>query len=353
MRRVALIPGDGVGPEISAAARLVLDATGVAIDWQMVEAGQAAVAHHGEPLPDVTVETIKHLGVVLKGPLIAPKGTGRIHKQRDGQEVIYPSVNNALRRELGLFVNVRPLKSYPGLSRRVESLDIVIMREVSEGIYSGVEYRVGDDTAEAVKRVTRRATERVARYSFDYARQHSRRLVTLGHKANVLNLTDGLMLKVTGEVALEYPDIVFDDMMIDALGMTLVRDPSVLDVLILDNQYGDILSDVGAGLVGSLGLAPGANYGERVAMFEAAHGAAPDIAGQGVVNPVAFILSAALMLHHLGEAAAATRIEWAVAEVLGEGEGLTRDVGGTASTQQLAERIAARVAQGMTATSGG
>lgn len=342
MSTIALIPGDGIGPEITEATLLVLEATGISLSWERLEAGQAAIDRYGEPLPERTIEAAKELGVVLKGPLLAPKGTGRITKQRQGREIVYPSVNNALRRELELFVNVRPLRGYRGISM-IDALDVVIMREVSEGIYSGIEHKIGNYAAEAVKLVTRPATEQLVHFSFEYARRHGRKHVTLGHKANVLNLTDGLMLEVAQEVARGHPDIRFDDMMVDALGMNLTRHPHKLDVLILDNQYGDILSDVGAGLVGSLGLAPGANYGEEVAMFEAAHGAAPDIAGQHIVNPIAFILSATMMLTHLGETAAASRVEQAVADVLQEGESLTPDLGGSASTLQLAERIADHV----------
>jgi isocitrate dehydrogenase (NAD+) len=345
MHTVAVVSGDGIGPEITDAALTVLRATGVELDFVYADAGAAAVDRWGEPLPDQTLEILRDADAILKAPLLAPKGTGRITKHRDGREVVYPSVNNALRRELELFVNVRPVRAFPGVPARAPQIDVVIMREVTEGLYSGIEHTIGDSAAVAVKVVTAAACRRLARYSFAWARAKSRRRVTLGHKANVLNLSDGLMLSTTAAVAQENPDIEFGDMMVDAVGLCLAKSPELLDVIILDNQYGDILSDVCGGLAGGIGLAPGANIGERHAMFEAAHGAAPDIAGTGSANPVALILSAGMLLDHLEETAAAEAVEQAVGDVLAVEDTRTPDLGGSADTASVGKAVAARVAE--------
>lgn len=342
---VAVVPGDGIGPEITKATLEVLRATGCDLAFTFVEAGAAAVAAHGDPLPDRTLEVLRDADAVLKAPLSAPKGTGRIVRRRGGRDVTYPSINNALRRELDLFVNIRPVHAFPGVPARAPEMDIVIMREISEGIYSGLEHRIGDVAAEAVKLTTVAATERLARYAFSWARARGRG-VTLGHKANVLNLTDGLMLEVTTAIAeAEYPDVAFNDMMVDAVGLTLAKSPEQLDVVILDNQYGDILSDVAGGLAGGIGIAPGANIGAAGAMFEAAHGAAPDIAGKGIANPMGLILSGAMLLDHLGEAQAAASIERAVADVLADGEVRPPDLGGSVGTAVVGRAVAERVGE--------
>jgi len=345
MPTVAVVPGDGIGPEITDAALNVLRATGVGLDLVFADAGAAAVQRQGEPLPEQTLEILRDAAAVLKAPLVAPKGTGRITKQRDGRDIVYPSVNNALRRELGLFVNVRPVRAFPGVPARAPEIDVVIMREITEGLYAGIEHRIGDVAAEAVKLVTAEASRRIARYTFAWARAKSRRRVTLGHKANVLNLTDGLMLAAIAAVAKENPDIAFDDMMVDAVGLSLAKSPELLDVIILDNQYGDILSDVCGGLAGGIGLAPGANIGDDHAMFEAAHGAAPDIAGKGTANPIALILSAGMLLDHLGETAAAAAVEQAVSDALSDADLRTPDLGGSAKTATVGDAVAVRVAE--------
>jgi len=337
---VVVIPGDGIGPEITEATIRVLEATGVTYTWRETLAGEAARVRHGHPLPEETLTAIRNVGVALKGPLLAPKQTGRITiRQADGSEVTYPSVNNALRRELEVFANVRPVKSFAGVRSPFPRLDVVIMREVTEDTYIGWEEMKGPDEAWAIKRITRRASERIFRYAFAYARRNGRAKVTAGHKANVLNLTDGLFLQCGRDVAAAYPDMIFDDCMVDALCLRLVTQPELVDVLVLPNQYGDILSDLCGGIAGSLGLAPGANVGDAVSFFEASHGAAPDIAGRGIANPIALILSGAMLLDHLGEMNAAARVRAAAASVLQEGRWLTPDLGGVANTAELTRAV--------------
>jgi len=341
---VVVIPGDGIGPEITDATIRVLEATGASFTWREALAGEAARARHGHPLPDETLAAIRSAGVALKGPLLAPKQTGRITiRQVDGSEVTYPSVNNALRRELEVFANVRPVKSFAGVRSPFPQLDVVIMREVTEDTYIGWEEMKGPDEAWAIKRITRRASERIFRYAFAYARRNGRAKVTAGHKANVLNLTDGLFLQCGRDVAAAYPDMIFDDCMVDALCLRLVTQPELVDVLVLPNQYGDILSDLCGGIAGSLGLAPGANVGDAFSFFVASHGAAPDIAGRGIANPIALILSGAMLLDHLGESEAAGRVKAAVASVLREGRWLTPDLGGGANTAELTQAIVAAI----------
>jgi isocitrate dehydrogenase (NAD+) len=342
--RVAVVAGNGIGPEITAATQRVLEATGLAFDWVPVPVGEEAVALHGHPLPQASVEKLQQIGLALKGPLIVEKHKGRVVcTHADGSEHVYPSLNNALRRELRLFVNPRPLRGMGALSGRWADLDIVIMREVTEDVYAGLERQVDADRAEAIKLTTRSAAMRVARYSFEFARRNGRRRVTCAHKANVLGLTDGLFLDCCRAVATEYPAIAFEDCMIDATAYALVKTPRRFDLIVTSNQYGDILSDLGAGLVGSLGLAPGANIGEKGAMFEASHGAAPDIAGRGIANPIALILSGALLLRHIGLARDAVRVEEAVRTVLITGQVLTPDLGGNGSTQQVTDAICSRL----------
>lgn len=342
--RVAVVPGNGIGPEITAAARQVLEATGLRFDWEPVAIGEEAMARHGHPLPPESVRRLREIGLVLKGPLIVEKLRGRIVcPQSDGSEQVYPSLNNALRRELRLFVNPRPIRGLGPISGRWADLDLVIMREVTEDVYAGLERQVDEGRAEAIKLTTRAAALRVARYSFEFARRNRRRRVTCVHKANVLGLTDGLFLRCCREVALEYPEIECDDCMVDAAAYALAKTPGRFDVIVTSNQYGDILSDLAAGLVGSLGLAPGANIGEAGAMFEASHGAAPDIAGRGVANPIALILSGALLLRHVGARAEAERVETAVREVVTAGEVLTPDLGGRAGTAELTAALCACV----------
>ncbi|MGB9661411.1 MAG: isocitrate/isopropylmalate dehydrogenase family protein [Moorellaceae bacterium] len=335
MRRVVtLIPGDGTGPEVIAAARRVLEASGAGLEWEVVEAGETALKKYGTVLPSEVLESIKRNKVALKGPITTPVGTG------------FRSVNVALRKELDLYANVRPVRNLPNVPSRYQGVDLVIFRENTEDLYVGIEHMVGEDAAESIKIITRKGSERIARAAFEYARKKGRRRVTAGHKANILKLTDGLFLQCFYEVAQDYPEIEADDRIVDNLSMQLVQKPEQYDVLVLPNLYGDILSDLCAGLVGGLGVAPGANLGEAAAVFEPIHGSAPKYAGQNKVNPLATILSGVMMLEHLGEEEAAARIEQAIIEVLREGKHLTYDLGGTAGTQEMAEAIARRLEQG-------
>jgi isocitrate dehydrogenase (NAD+) len=326
-RSVVLIPGDGIGPEVVEVAQKVIEATGVEIEWKTFEVGAKAWERYGISLPEAVLEEIRRTGVALKGPVTTPIGAG------------LPSVTVALRKGLGLYANLRPVKSIPGVPSRYQDVDIVIVRENTEGLYSGIERQVDDDTAEAVKRVTRQASLRIARFAFDYARRHQRKTVTAAHKANILKLSDGLFLECAREVAAHYPEIEYRERIIDSLCLDLVLDPRRHDVLLCPNLYGDIVSDLAAGLVGGLGLVPAANIGEGIAVFEAVHGSAPDIAGQGIANPTALILAGAMMLSYLGEEEAAGKIEKAVQEVYIRGERLTPDVGGVATTQEMTNAV--------------
>lgn len=337
--RIAVASGDGIGPELTEATQRVLEAAGASIEWVETPVGKAALAQCGEELPWDSLEKMRRLGVVLKGPLVAERLSGGAQVRAPEAVRIHPSVNNGLRRELDVYCNLRPVRGFAPVSGRHSSMDLVIVREVTEDVYSGIERVVNEDCAEAVKRITAQASRRIARFAFDFAVKAGRRRVTAIHKANVLHKTDGLFLRCVREVGAGYPAIECDDRMVDAACNFMVRDPAAFDVMVLPNQYGDILSDLAAGLAGSLGLAPGANFGDSVAMFEAAHGAAPDIAGKGLANPISLILSGALMLDHLGESEAAERVRLAVELVLGEARVLTADLGGTATTRQVTEAI--------------
>lgn len=330
--KVTLVPGDGIGPEVAEAARRVVDATGVKIEWEVVEAGEAVMAEYGSPLPEYVLASIKKNKVALKGPITTPIGKG------------FRSVNVTLRQELNLYANVRPAKTFSGIKSRYDNVDLVIFRENTEDLYAGIEHKVGNDAAESIKIITREASERIARYAFEYARRENRKKVTAVHKANIMKLSDGLFLESARKVAEEYPDIQFEDMIVDAMCMHLVQNPENFDCLLLPNLYGDIVSDLCAGLVGGLGVAPGANIGEEVAVFEAVHGSAPQIAGQNKANPLALILSAAMMLGHLGEVEAGNRLVSAVDKVLTEGASLTGDLGGQAGTKEFADAIIAALA---------
>jgi isocitrate dehydrogenase (NAD+) len=348
--RVVLIPGDGIGPEVADAARRVLEATGVGIEWVEGPAGSSALETHGELLPETTLEAIRSARVALKGPITTPVGTG------------FRSINVALRQSLDLFAAVRPARSLPGVTTRYRDVDLVIVRENTEDLYQGIEFERGSPEADALRGELRRleghelpadagvtlkpisvsGTKRIVRFAFEHARANGRRRVTVGHKANILRFSDGVFLDTAFDEAGAYPDIAWQAMQIDHLSSALVRKPTDFDVLLLPNLYGDILSDLCAGLVGGLGLIPGANLGWEYAVFEAVHGSAPDIAGQGVANPIAMILSGAMLLRHLGERAAADRVAAAVDAVLVEGRVRTRDLGGNASTGQMAEAVAAQ-----------
>jgi len=329
--RVTCIPGDGIGPEIMAAAKVAVAATGVRIEWIDVEAGAGVIKECGTPLPESVIESIWDTRVAIKGPITTPVGSG------------FRSVNVALRKTLDLYANLRPAVSLPGVPSRYEDVDLVIVRENTEDLYTGIERMVDPDTAESIKRITRRGSERIARFAFDYAKREGRRKVTAVHKANIMKLSDGLFLEVSGQVAQGYPDIEFEDRIVDNMCMQLVQRPEEYDVLLCSNLYGDILSDLCAGLVGGLGVAPGANIGEDVAVFEPVHGSAPDIADMDRANPTALILSASSMLSYIGEPEAAHALFEAVRTVLGQGRRVTGDLGGTSGTRDMGEAIAEEV----------
>lgn len=331
MHKVTLIQGDGIGPAIVAATLTVVEATGVKIAWEEAIAGEEALEKYGTPLPEETLASLQKNKVGLKGPLTTPIGSG------------YRSINVALRKALDLYVNLRPAKSYPGVNSPYREIDLVVVRENTEDLYAGVEHMVGLDAAESIKIITRRASERIVRYAFEYARQHNRRKVTAVHKANILKLSDGLFLETARSVAAQYPEIEFEERIVDNMAMQLVQKPHLYDVMVMPNLYGDILSDLCAGLVGGLGVAPSANVGDTVALFEPVHGSAPKYRGEDKVNPTAMILTAALMLRYLGEEEAASRIERAVAEVLREGKTVTYDLGGSAGTAAMGRAIADKV----------
>ncbi|HEV8479908.1 MAG TPA: isocitrate/isopropylmalate dehydrogenase family protein [Candidatus Eisenbacteria bacterium] len=352
---VTLIPGDGIGPEITAATVPVLEATGVRFAWDLQPAGEEAMAKEGTPLPPRVLESLRRTRVGLKGPITTPVGTG------------FRSVNVSLRQELDLYACVRPCRVLPGVRTRFADVDLVVIRENTEDLYAGIEFAVGTPSAEALRRlvhdeaqreisadsgvslkpVSRTGSRRIVRYAFEYARRHGRKKVAAVHKANIMKFTDGLFLEEARAVAREYPDIAFEERIVDALCMLLVQHPESCDVLVLPNLYGDIVSDLAAGLVGGLGVAPGANMGEQAALFEPTHGSAPSFRGSQKMNPTAQILSGALLLHHLGEEQAAARVERAVARVIAEGRHVTADVlpdGSTAraaTTTEMAQAIAA------------
>ena len=328
---VTLVPGDGIGPEVTAAAVRGLTATGIPFEWETQQAGASAIGEHGSALPATVLESIRRNKVALKGPTETPVGTG------------HRSVNVELRKQLDLYANLRPVESLPGVKSRYADVDLVVVRENTEDLYSGLEHVVVPGVVESLKIITEKASTRIARFAFDYARTHARKKITAVHKANIMKLSDGLFLDCCRKVAKEYADVTYDEIIVDNACMQLVLDPSRFDVMLLENLYGDIVSDLCAGFVGGLGMTPGANIGVSEAVFEAVHGSAPDIAGKNLANPVALILSGALMLDHLGEHDAAERVRRAVRAVLAEGKKLTRDLGGTAGTTEIAEAIASRV----------
>ena len=336
--RVTLIPGDGIGPEVIEAARRVLEATGIEFEWDVQRAGAAVMKERGTPLPEEVLDSIRRNKVGLKGPITTPLGSG------------FRSVNVAIRQRLDLYANLRPAKTIPGVRSRYEGVDLVVVRENTEGLYAGIEhYVIPGEAAESVKLITRVKSERIVRFAFEYARRHGRHKVTAVHKANVLKFSDGLFLQVAREVAQGYPDIEFEDRIVDNMCMQLVQKPEQYDVLVCPNLYGDIVSDLAAGLVGGLGVAPGANIGDELAVFEPVHGSAPKYAGQNKVNPTAAILSGALMLRWLGEEEAAKQVEWAVAQVIAEGKYVTYDLKPdrndptAVGTQEMAEAIIGRM----------
>jgi len=331
---ITLVPGDGIGPEVTEAACRVLEATGIPFTWDVQRAGAAVLEETGTPLPDSVLESIRTNRIALKGPITTPIGSG------------FRSVTVAIRKSLDLYANLRPARTLRGLPRSRPDIDLIVVRENTEGLYVGIEHEVvPDEAAEAVRIITRKASTRVVRFAFEYARANRRRQVIAVHKANILKVTDGLFLRVAHEVAADYPDIAFQDLIIDNMCMQLVLQPERYDVLVMPNLYGDIVSDLCAGLVGGLGVAPGANIGDEAAVFEAVHGSAPDIAGQDKANPIATVLTAAMMLRHLGEIEAAMRVEAAVASVVAEGRVVTPDLkpgrpdATVVGTQALADAI--------------
>jgi isocitrate dehydrogenase (NAD+) len=331
--RVTCIPGDGIGPEIMAATKVAVAATEVRIDWVDVEAGADVMDKYGTPLPDSVIESVRETKVALKGPITTPIGSG------------FRSVNVGLRKALDLYANLRPAVSIPGVRSRYEGVDLVIVRENTEDLYAGIEHMAGPDAAESIKLITRGGSERIARFAFEYARREGRRKVTAVHKANIMKLSDGLFLETCRQVAQGYSDIEFEDRIVDNMCMQLVQKPELYDVLLCPNLYGDILSDLCAGLVGGLGVAPGANIGKDMAVFEAVHGSAPKYAGLDKADPTALVLSAVLMLGHLGEAKAAHALFEGVRTVIGAGRRVTYDLGGTSGTKDMGEAIAEEVSR--------
>ncbi len=362
--RVTLIPGDGIGPELTEATRRVLEATGVEFDWQVHQAGENVMATEGTPLPQSVIDSIRDTKIALKGPITTPVGTG------------FRSVNVSLRKELDMYGQIRPAKSYRGVRSRYEDIDLVIVRENTEDLYAGIEYERGteeaaelvkwieskggtmrfrDNVGISIKPISVEGTQRIFRFAFEYARANGRKKVTSVHKANIMKFTDGLWLDVSREVAKEFPDIEFEDRIVDNMCMQLVQKPELYDVLVLPNLYGDIVSDVAAGLVGGLGMAPGSNVGTHASMFEPVHGSAPKYAGQNKANPMAMMLSGVMMLQHLGEQDAARRLDDAIARVIAEGKSVTYDMKPdrndptAVGTSEVADAICELLGAGVTA----
>lgn len=331
--RITLLPGDGIGPEVTAAVVAIIEAAGVKIEWEKFEVGAEALARFGDPLPQEVLDSILKNKVALKGPVTTPIGTG------------FTSINVRLRKTLDLYANLRPVKSLPNVKTRYEDIDLVVVRENTEDLYSGLEHEVVPGVVESIKIITEKASTRIARYAFDYARTRGRKRVTAVHKANIMKMSDGLFLDCFRRMSKEYPEIQADDRIVDNLCMQLVVNPNQFDVLLLENLYGDIVSDLTAGLVGGLGVVAGANHGHNGAVFEAVHGSAPDIAGQNKANPIALLQSAILMLVHIGEQEAADRIEKALWRLLSQGI-RTRDLGGTATTSAFTAALCDELGRG-------
>jgi isocitrate dehydrogenase (NAD+) len=326
--KITLLPGDGIGPEVTASVVAIIECAGVDVEWETYFVGSEAIARFGDPLPKEVLDSILANKVALKGPVTTPIGTG------------FASINVRLRKTLDLYANLRPVKSMPNIITRFENVDIIVVRENTEDLYSGLEHEVVPGVVESLKIITERASTRIARFAFEYATTHGRKRVTAVHKANIMKMSDGLFLRCFRDVAKGYPDIEADDKIIDNLCMQLVTRPENYDVLLLENLYGDIVSDLAAGLVGGLGVVAGANFGEAGAVFEAVHGSAPDIAGQNKANPLALLQSAVLMLHHIGEPDAARRIDRAIVSILASGpEHRTRDIGGTGTTASFTTSV--------------
>ena len=325
--KITLIPGDGIGPEVATAVVHILDSTGVKFDWERYEAGAEAYAKCGEYIPHELIESIERTKVGLKGPVTTPIGGG------------FPSINVALRKRFELYANVRPIKNLPEVPTRYPDVDLVIVRENTEGLYSGIEHEVVPGVVESLKIVTEKASTRIARFAFEYARRYGRRRVHAIHKANIMKMSDGLFIRCSRQVSRDYPEITYGEHIVDNTCMQLVTNPYQYDVLVLENLYGDIVSDLCAAFVGGLGLVPGANIGEGCAIFEAVHGSAPDIAGRNIANPTALLRCAIQMLRHIGEKEVAERLKQAMYQVYKEKRCLTRDMGGNSSTMEFAEAV--------------
>ncbi len=324
---VTLIPGDGIGPEVAAATQQVIDATGVKIEWHTHQAGAEVINRFGTAIPEETIDSIRRDKIALKGPIATPIGTG------------FRSVNVELRKKLDLYANFRPALSVKGVKSRYENIDLIVIRENTEGLYSGLEHMVVPGVVESQRVITEKGSERIVQAAFKIAKKYGRNKVTVVHKANILKMSDGLFLEVARQVARHYPEIKYEESIVDATAMKLVINPSQFDVLVMENLFGDIISDLTSGLIGGLGVAPSANIGADYAIFEAVHGSAPDIAGKGIANPTALILSGALMLQQLGETDVANRIRNAVNSVIGEGKNVTPDLGGKATTKKYVEAL--------------
>src|SRR6184192_1046062 len=325
--KITLLPGDGIGPEVTAAVVSIIECAGVDIEWEKYFVGSEAIARFGDPLPPEVLESILRNKVALKGPVTTPIGTG------------FQSINVRLRKALDLYANLRPVRSMPNIVTRYEDVDLIVVRENTEDLYSGLEHEVVPGVVESLKIITERASTRIARFAFDYARRHGRKKIHAIHKANIMKLSDGLFLRSVRTVAAQFPEIQYKELIVDNACMQMVMDPLQFDMLLLPNLYGDVMSDLAAGLVGGLGVVPSANIGDDCAMFEAVHGTAPDIAGKGLANPTALLMSALLMLDHLGERAAAEKIEAALMKVYRDGTHTTRDVGGKANTEQFTNAV--------------
>jgi isocitrate dehydrogenase (NAD+) len=325
--KVTLIPGEGIGPEVAAATRRILEAAGVQIDWEELEARTDKATEAGQLVNQSAVESVRRNRVALKGPMGTAIAGGA------------PSVNVALRKTLDLYANLRPVKNLPGVKSRFENVDIVLVRENTEDLYSGLEHEVVPGVVESLKIITERASTRIARFAFEYAKKSGRKKIHAIHKANIMKLSDGLFLKSIRAVALQHPEIEYKEMIVDNACMQMVLDPQQFDMLLLPNLYGDVMSDLAAGLVGGLGVVPSGNIGDECAMFEAVHGTAPDIAGKGLANPTALVMSSIMMLDHLGERSAARRIEAALEKVYREGKHVTRDIGGKAGTAEFTDAV--------------
>jgi isocitrate dehydrogenase (NAD+) len=342
--KIGVLEGNGIGPEIITAMKKIVDAVDLGIEWVHVPIAEEAVQKYGTEVPVESIDLLRELKVAIKGPMSVDKMKGRLtFMRKDGTSHIYCSNNNAIRQELDCYACPRPARGIPGVSGKYADVDLVVIREISEGIYAGLEHEIGDgEAAEAIKLITKKHAQRICRYAFEYALTNNRKKVTCVHKANAISITDGLFLKTFREVAKEYPQIQSNDFMVDATAFYLVTDPWRFDVIVTMNQYGDILSDLAAGVVGSLGIAAGANIGDQCSVFESCHGSAPDIAGEGIANPTSITLSAVMMLRHIGKLEAADLIEDSVRDTISSGC-CTRDLGGIASTQEFTDAVIRRI----------